>query len=201
MSTRSDDVKEAAASAIKNKKNLEKHVADLAGSSRRERQSSAAVIAAVAKECPDKLVPHLADIMDALNRPEAQTRWEVLDALTELVPLDARTCDKALVGAETALFDEDSGPLRLAAMRFLCTFGATTENRSEKVWPLIDEGIQCYHGDLEFHDMLGGVISFSAGKLSPAVKEELAARMKFDADNGKGQLKKLATQIEDNLAK
>ena len=49
--------------------------------------------------------------------------------------------------------------------------------------------------------MLGGVISFSAGKLSPTVKEELAARMKFDADNGKGQLKKLATQIEDNLAK
>ena len=89
----------------------------------------------------------------------------------------------------------------VAAMRFLCTFGATTENRSEKVWPLIDEGIQCYHGDLEFHDMLGGVISFSAGKLSPTVKEELAARMKFDADNGKGQLKKLATQIEDNLAK
>ena len=71
MSTRSDDVKEAAASAIKNKKNLEKHVADLAGSSRRERQSSAAVIAAVAKECPDKLVPHLADIMEPSRSADA----------------------------------------------------------------------------------------------------------------------------------
>lgn len=200
MSTRSDDVKEAAASAVKNKKSLEKHVANLAGSSRRDRQSSAAIIAVVSKEAPEKLVPYMADIIDALNRPEAQTRWEVLDALTELVPLDARTCDKALLGAETALFDEDSGPLRLAAMRFLCTFGATTENRSEKVWPLIDEGIQCYHGDLEFLDMLVGVIDFSAGKLAPQVKEELAARMKIDADNGKGQLKKRATQIEDNLA-
>lgn len=200
MSTRSDDVKEAAASAVKNKKSLEKHVANLAGSSRRDRQSSAAIIAVVSKEAPEKLVPYMTDIIDALNRPEAQTRWEVLDALTELVPLDARTCDKALLGAETALFDEDSGPLRLAAMRFLCTFGATTENRSEKVWPLIDEGIQCYHGDLEFLDMLVGVIDFSAGKLAPQVKEELAARMKFDADNGKGQLKKRATQIEDNLA-
>lgn len=201
MSTRSDDVKEAAAAAIKSKKDLEAHVANLAGSSRRERQSSGAVLAVVAQEDPEKLVPFMTDIIDALNRPEAQTRWEVLDALTELVPYDARTCEKALVGAETALFDEDSGPLRLAAMRFLCAFGATTENRSTKVWPLIDEGIQCYHGDLEFLDMLVGVIDFSAGKLAPSVKEELAARMKFDADNGKGQLKKRASQIEENLAK
>ncbi len=69
------------------------------------------------------------------------------------------------------------------------------------MWSLIDEGIQCYHGDLEFLDMLVGVIEFSAGKLAPSVKEELAARMKFDAENGKGQLKKRATQIEENLAK
>ena len=106
-----------------------------------------------------------------------------------------------IVGAENALFDEDSGPLRLAAMRFLCKLGATTEARSEKVWGLIDEGIQCYHGDLEFQDMLVAVIDFSAGKLAPSVAEELAARMKFDAENGKGTLKKRATQIEENLAK
>lgn len=201
MSTRSEDVKEAAASAIKNKSDLEAHLANLSGSSRRDRQNSAAVIALVAKDSPDKLTDHLNEIIDALNRPEAQTRWEVLDALTEMVSIDSRTCEKALLGAETALFDEDSGPLRLSAMRFLCTIGATTENRSEKVWPLIDEGIQCYHGDLEFLDMLVCVIDFSAGKLSPQVKKELAARMKFDADNGKGQLKKRAGQIEENLSK
>ncbi|MCI9129188.1 MAG: hypothetical protein HFJ65_02555 [Eggerthellaceae bacterium] len=201
MSTRSDDVKEAAAAAAKNKKTLEKHVENLSGSSRRERQMSAAIISVVAKEDPEKVAPHINEILDALNRPEAQTRWEVLDTLTQLVPVDSRSCDKALVGAETALFDEDSGPLRLAAMRFLCTYGATTENRSEKVWPLIDEGIQCYHGDLEFLDMLVGVIEFSAGKLAPQVKGELAARMKFDAENGKGQLKKRASRIEDNLKK
>ena len=201
MSTRSDDVKEAAAAAIKNKKTLEKHVASRAGSSRRDRQNSAAVIAAVAKDSPDKVAPFTADIIDALNRPEAQTRWEVLDALTELVSLDSRSCDKALLGAETALFDEDSGPLRLSAVRFLCALGATTENRSEKVWPLLDEAIQCYHGDLEFLDMLVAVIDLSSGKLAPQVKEELAARMKFDAENGKGQLGKRAAQIVENLSK
>ena len=67
------------------------------------------------------------------------------------------------------------------------------------MWPLIDECIQCYHGDLEFQDMLIAVVDFSAGKLSSQVKEELAARMKFDAENGKGMLKKRASQIEENL--
>lgn len=86
-------------------------------------------------------------------------------------------------------------------MRFLCTLGATTENRSEKVWPLIDEGIQCYHGDVEFNEMLVALVDFSAGKLSPSVKKEFAARMKFDADNGKGTLGKRAGQIESNLSK
>lgn len=200
MSTRADDVKSSASEAIQDSAKLNEYIEALAGASRRNRQNAAAVIAQVAKEDVNLIAPFGNEIVDALNRPEAQTRWEVLDALCELVAVDSRTCDKAILGAETALFDEDSGPLRLSAMRFLCALGATTENRSEKVWPMIDEGIQCYHGDLEFLDMLVGVIDFSAGKLAPQVKEELAARMKFDADNGKGQLKKRATQIEDNLA-
>ena len=70
------------------------------------------------------LVPQGSAFVDALNRPEAQTRWECLDILTALVDYDSRTCDKAVPGAEAALFDEESGPVRLAAMRFLCKLGA-----------------------------------------------------------------------------
>ena len=83
---------------------------------------------------------------------------------------------------------------------FLCKLGATTEKRSEKVWPLIDEGIQCYHGDLEFQDMLLAVIDFSQGKLDGSVKSALADRMRFDAENGKGMLKRRANQIIENVA-
>ncbi|WP_241156072.1 MULTISPECIES: hypothetical protein [unclassified Adlercreutzia] len=199
MSTRADDIRQQADKALKNTKQLETHINNLEGSSRRDRQQSAAVIAIVAKENPELIEPYTKSVIDALNRPEAQTRWECLDALSEIVQIDARSCERAVQGAETALYDEDSGPLRLAAMRFLCRYGATTENRSEKVWSLIDEGIQCYHGDLEFQDMLIAVVDFSAGKLSSQVKEELAARMKFDAENGKGTLKKRASQIVENL--
>lgn len=172
---------------------------DLEGASRRARQSAASVFARQAKEDPESVLPYGASFVDALHRPEAQTRWECLDALTQLVPLDSRLCDKAIVGAESALFDEDSGTVRLAAMRFLCALGATTQKRSEKVWPYIDEAIQCYHGDLEFQDMLNAVMNFSAGKISAHVKEQLLARMAFDAENGKGALGRKAQAIIANL--
>lgn len=200
MSSESSEAKNIAQAALADPAVLTSVVDALAGASRRERQQAAKTVAAVAKENPELLLDHSAALVDALERPEAQTRWECLDALTQLIPLDSRICDKAVPGAESALFDEDSGPLRLAAMRFLCYLGATTEKRSEKVWPLIDEGIQCYHGDLEFQDMLLAVIDFSAGKLDPSVKEELAERMRFDATNGKGMLKRRASQILENVS-
>ncbi len=180
---------------------LDALVAALSDGSRRGRQQAAKIVAGVAAENPELLVPHGTALVDALERPEAQTRWECLDALSQIVPLDGRVCEKAVPGAETALFDEDSGPLRLAAMRFLCRLGDTTEKRSEKVWSLIDEGIQCWHGDLEFQDMLIAVNDFSQGKLAPEVKAALAERMRFDATNGRGMLKKRAIQIVENCEK
>lgn len=201
VKTQTPEEKKQVEEAIANPAALNELIEALSGGSRRGRQQAAKVIAAVAAANSEILVPHAAALVDALERPEAQTRWECLDTLAQLVPLDGRTCEKAVPGAETALFDEDSGPLRLAAMRFLCRLGATTEKRSEKVWPLIDEGIQCWHGDLEFQDMLIAIIDFSQGKLAPEVKAALADRMRFDATNGRGMLKKRAIQIVENCEK
>ena len=201
MKSQTPEEKKQIEEAIAKPAALNELVEALSDGSRRGRQQAAKAIAAVAAASSEALVPYAAALVDALERPEAQTRWECLDALAQLVPLDGRTCEKAVPGAETALFDEDSGPLRLAAMRFLCRLGATTEKRSEKVWPLIDEGIQCCHGDLEFQDMLIAVIDFSQGKLAPEVKTALADRMRFDATNGRGMLKKRASQIVENCEK
>lgn len=199
MSERTQNARFAADDALADKGKFTELTEALSGGSRRARQNAAAALAQMAKEQPDVLVPYGSEIVDALNRPEARTRWECLDILTVLVDLDSRTCDKAIPGAEACLFDEESGPVRLAAMRFLCKLGATTENRSERVWPLVNEGIQCYHGDLEFQDMLVAVVDFSSGKLASGVRGELSARMKFDAENGKGALKRRAAQIVANV--
>ena len=192
MSEKTQNTKELAAEVLKAEGMLEGIVAALAGPSRRVRQ--------VAKIDPEKLAPHADEFIDALNRPEAQTRWESLDILTELVPIDSRACDKALAGAEAALFDEDNGFVRLAALRFLCALGSTTENRSQKVWPLLDEAIQCYHGDYEYQDMLIALTSFADGKIASEVKEGLAERVKFDAEHGKGALKRRSQQIIEVLS-
>lgn len=185
--------------ALGNKDILEGLIERMDSSSRRTRQNTASTLSFVAAAQPEAMLPYLDVVINALERPEAQTRWESLDILTALVPFDADRCESALPGAEGALFDEDSGPLHLAAVRFLCRIGSTSQERSIKVWPLIDEAIQCYHGDVEFHEMLAAIALFSESNLDSEVADALKARMEFDARNAKGSLKKRAQQILDKL--
>ena len=170
-------------------------VEELAGSSRRRRQEVAHKIATVAHADANMVTPFVGSLMDALERPEAQTRWEVLDALTALVDEHAEEVAPAFEAAETALFDEDSAPVRLAGFVFLCRFGATSEERSDQVWPLLDEAIQCYHGDPEYRDMLVALLTFVQGAASAATKAALAERLKFDAENGASYVKSFSAQI------
>ena len=177
-------------------------IEDLSSGSRRTRQLSAHVVALLAGRKPELLSDSIAQLIDALYRPEAQTRWEVLDALALLAPEHAKECGAAYEGAEAALFDEISAPLRLSAFRFLCVWGATERRRSEKVWPIMDEAIQCFHGDLEYRDMLGLLYAFANGQIAGSVAEELAGRLQFDAENGKGAyLKARSREIYDMLVK
>lgn len=199
MSEKTENIKETAQQAIESPEIMKTLVTELSGSSRRARQNAASVFAQISKADPESLIPYLDEFIDALKKPEAQTRWESLEVLTALVPLASKSCDKALPDAETALFDEESGFVRLAAVRFLCKLGATTENRSEKVWPLLDEAIQCYHGDYEYQDMLIALIGFSEGKISQNAKDGLKERMAFDAEKSKGALKRRSQQIIDNI--
>lgn len=199
MADRNEEINELAEIMLNDPSKVEETVSVLSEGKRRDRQIAASALHIVANNNVEALVPHIDALIDALNRPEAQTRWECLEMLTVLVAYDSRTCSKAIPEAEMSLFDEDSGPVRLAAMCFLCKLGATTAARSDKVWPLIDEGIQCYHGDLEFNDMLNAIIEFSSGKISDDVKDALKDRMAFDAENAKGVLQRKAQQIIDNL--
>lgn len=109
MSEKTQSTKDLAAQLLTSEEIIKEVVGALAGSTRRDRQNASSVLAQAAKMNPEVLVPYTNDFIDALNRPEAQTRWESLDVLTELVPFDSRTCDKGIAGAETALFDEDNG--------------------------------------------------------------------------------------------
>ncbi|MDZ4170193.1 MAG: hypothetical protein U1E26_11165 [Coriobacteriia bacterium] len=193
--TADDDRDAVAARAIAEPKVLAAAVDALSGDSRRTRQFAADVVHEVSLLDPTKLKGYAVELADALHRPESQTRWEVLGTFEELVGVDARLVDKALPGAETALHDEDSGVVRLAAFRLLATYGATTAHRSDRVWPLIAEAVRCYHGDDEFPAMLSSLYRLVSGNASDAVKLAAADLMAFDAESGKGLLKRRASKI------
>lgn len=199
MSERNEEIQQLVDEIKGDEEKIQEVIGRLSEAKRRDRQIAASVLHQIAREDASVLVPYAASFIDALNRPEAQTRWECLEVLTFLVPLDSRTCSKAIPEAEAALFDEESGQVRLAAMKFLCKIGGTTATRSEKVYPLISEGIQCYHGDLEFNEMLAAINDFACGKLSDEVKVALKDLMTFDSINGKGSLQRKAQQIINNL--
>ena len=174
---------------------IESLVEALGGARRRVRQDSAHRLAVVAHEDATQLLPYAADLVDALYRPEAQTRWEVFDALGELVLTNPAEVADGYDGAEASLFDEGSATVRLAAFRFLCRLGASSPERSDACWPLLDEAVQCYHGDPEYHDMLVALLEFAHGDLSDKTRDALVARVSFDAENSQSFIRGYSVQI------
>ena len=170
-------------------------IEELSGASRRRRQEVAHQLALSAKAHPQIMLPHVDALVDALYRPEAQTRWEVLDALSAVADVDADAVAEAYDGAEASLFDDGSATVRLAAFVFLCRLGASSPERSDQVWQLLDEAIQCYHGDAEYRDMLVALLGLARGDASEATKQALAARVRFDAESGSGYIKTFSAEI------
>lgn len=164
---------------------------------RRQRQEASHLIASIAQTSPDKLVDNVDALIDALYRPEAQTRWECFDALSAIAAINPEAVEGAYDPAETSLFDELSATVRLSAFKFLAKLGSTSPERSERVWPLLDESVQCYHGDPEYHDMLTALIEFAKGDISDEVRQAMVARVSFDAQNGRGYVKSLSQEICD----
>lgn len=176
---------------------LSRLVAELGAATRRRRQEVAhqIALAAQADGGAEQLRPHLGALIAALDFPEAQTRWEALAALAQFAFIDAGMVEEAYDGAEAALFDEDSAIVRLGAFRFLARLGASSPERSDLVWHLLDEAIQCYHGDPEYRAMLASLLEFAGGDLSDETRSALIGRVGFDADNATGELKVMSAQI------
>ena len=176
-------------------------IEELSGASRRRRQEVAHIIALTARAAPEAVAVHVDALVDALFRPEAQTRWEVLDALSAIAEKDPESVAGAFDGAEASLFDDGSATVRLSAFVFLCRLGASSPERSDEVWPLIDEAIQCFHGDAEYRDMLVALLGLAQGNASDATKKALADRVRFDAESGAaGYIKSFSAEILQALS-
>lgn len=178
---------------------LDRCISELSGHLRRARQEAAHTIAQMAKDDPSALeadADRVIDaLVDALFRPEAQTRWESLDALAALAPAHPEAVAKAAEGAEASLFDEGSSTVRAAAFRLLARIGAASPEASDQVWPLLDEAIQCFHGDQGYRGMLDGLLELVRGNASDACRKALVERIGFDAESGRGYVKSCSAEI------
>ena len=177
------------------KKEIESFIESLSNPSRRRRQEAAHEIAEIAQTTPEAFAGRVEDLIDALYRPEAQTRWEILAALASLSESYGNEVIKAFDGAEASLFDDTSSTVRLAAFLFLTRYGATSQKHSDQAWPLLKEAIQCYHGDAEYYDMLVGTLNFAKGVVSKETKAALKERFAFDAENATGYIQKFSAEI------
>ena len=175
-------------------------IEELSGASRRRRQEVAHQIALTARANADIVTPYVDALVDALYRPEAQTRWEALDALSAIAIEHPEKVVDAFDGAEASLFDDGSATVRLAAFILLSRLAASSPERSNLAWPLLDEAIQCYHGDAEYRDMLVALLELARGASSDETKKALAARVSFDAENGAGYVKALSGEILQALS-
>ena len=170
-------------------------IEELSGASRRRRQEVAHQIALTARANADIVTPYVDALVDALYRPEAQTRWEALDALSAIAIEHPEKVVDAFDGAEASLFDDGSATVRLAAFVFLARLAASSPERSDEAWPLLDEAIQCYHGDAEYRDMLVALLGVARGSASDATRAALADRVRFDAESGAGYMKAFSAEI------
>ncbi len=96
--------------------------------------------------------------------------------------MDKEACAAAVESAEASLFDEDSSMVRLAAFRLIVQAGLGGAEEAGRVWPVLDEAVQCFHGDPEYRDMLVALVSFAQGPAPKDVRDALAERVSFDAE-------------------
>jgi len=167
----------------------------LLGTNRRMRQNAAHMLAQASKTDIDYIAPVADALIDALSSPEAQTRWECLDMLSDIAKVAPQKVLEAYSGAEDALFDDMSASVRLAAFRFLCRYGTISPDCADRTWPLINEAIQCYHGDPEYREMLVSLKVFAQGDLNDEVKAALIERMNYDMKNSRGFIRAYSTDI------
>lgn len=190
-----EDREAIAKAALENTAIMDVLVELLGGKSRAKRQRAASALSIAAAEDAAAVAPFIDVVIEGLEKPEAQTRWECLNILCAFIKAGIAVPASVLVDAEDALFDEESGFVREAAFKYYCLYGSSSEQASEEVWPNLDEAIQCHHGNGEFNDELVDLLAFADSPISAEVAKALAARMDFDSKNAKGTLRMRSERI------
>ena len=175
---------------------LEPLLEALSMESRLRRQEAARRLSLFAEHRKDDLKKSVDVLVDAMDRPEEQTRWQILNTLMVVGADDPELVSGAFEAAENALFEEGARASfsRLAAFRYFVMLGKSSPERSDEVWPLLDEAAQVYHGLPEYREMLVALADFAGGSISESSRKAVADRVRFDAQGRTGGFLKSYSQ-------
>jgi hypothetical protein len=162
------------------------------------RSGAAKTIEKVAEKKPVIVAPHLDSVLKALDNPEAQTRWMMINTLGLCAKLNQKIASKALDKATQFLHAKNSGAcLWDRTICYLGYIGATSKDNLKKVIPLLDYSL--LHITSQTKTVLEAyekIISLGDEKLKQKI---LATAIKYQNDE-KNSVKSKASKLIKKLS-
>ncbi len=163
---------------------VDRLIDELAGPVRRTRQEAASTLAEMAREHADRLEPDVERVTEALSTPCTAPRRR--RAGRRSMPCGGRHVPPGSWPRRPMRAPRPRCSTRTQS-RALSTpsacsraWGASSPELSDKVWPLLDEAIQCFHGDLGTAICSTACLSLPGRIDADASKQALVERISFD---------------------
>lgn len=190
---------------------MQQAIEGLSDAQRRVRQSASQYVLRQVRMNSEVVSEFLPEIVDALYRPETQTRKNMLEVLTVFIKnkilvqteVDSSTLkllSEACDPAEEALFDELSPQVRLTAFRFFVQLCLLNDRMLEECWGVIRDALSCSYGESTYYDMLKALIPLCKRTLPAHVQEHIIDIVSYDAQGVRGKESLLSAQIMSLLS-
>lgn len=101
------------------------------------RAGAAKILEKVSEKRPEMVTPYLAEIFDAFEANEPQTRWMLMMTYGYCAELDSSFVAKAIDYAKLFISQHSGVCLSGAAEIYLGKIGATSEENAQKVYPIL----------------------------------------------------------------
>lgn len=161
------------------------------------RAGAAKIIEKVAQKKPDLIAKDLDALLPALNAPEPQTRWMLMQVFGLCARLNPKDSISALEFAKKYLSENAGVCLSGAVHLYLGRIGATSDKTANKVLPILDDSLKTASENeidwiLEgFLNIIDNVDSDSKELIMRNAELQLGSKKKSTQDRAKRILKKI----------
>ena len=161
----------------------------LAGSNAALAGDCAEVMAMVAAEEPELVLPYAGALAALLTHKKARVRWESVHALALLAALTPETIAGALPSLREIIYNDKSVIARDYAVTALGSYAATSPSAARQAYPLLVEALTTWEGKQAAHALNGLA---NAAQHLPDLHEALCETAEKYARSQRGVVRKAA---------